>query len=140
MRIKILPSWKVKRQSKVNWRNKETEFTKLSWIKKRRSVFLQPTYEWEHTMFIFLWRISLSMIPPKVHPFFVCICVEYGRMSLLLHYIYIYIYICTQMRRNVRGDTSSTCIIKMFYTKMLFFVTWTKPWKTMDFSFIDNLH
>lgn len=90
MRIKILPSWKVKRQSKVNWRNKETEFTKLSWIKKRRSVFLEPTYEWEHTMFIFLWRISLSMIPPKVHPFFVCMCVEYGRMSLLLHYIYIY--------------------------------------------------
>lgn len=137
MRIRLLPPWKVKRQSKVNWRNKETEFTKLSWRKKRRSVFLDPTYEWEHTMFIFLWRISLSMIPPKVHPF-LCVCV--WNMVACPCYSIIYIYICTQMRRNVRGDVSYTCIIKMFYTKMLHFVTWTKPWKTMDFSFIDNLH
>ena len=111
MRIKILPSWKVKRQSKVNWRNKGTEFTKLSWRKKRRSVFLDPTYEWERTMFIFLWRISLSMISPKVHPFFVCMCVEYGRMSLLLHYIFIYMYIYIYIHTHKWGGMSEEILL-----------------------------
>ena len=91
MKIKVSPFLKIKSQPTVNW-SKETEYKKLPLKKELKFHVSDFMYKWEHTVFIFLWYISLGIMHSKSITF-----VEYCRISFfsLHNHIYIYIYIYT---------------------------------------------
>lgn len=114
MKIKVLPFSKIKSQPTVNWRSKETEFKKLPLKKELKFHFLDSMYKWEHTVFIFLWYISLSIMHSKSITF-----VEYCRIpffSLHNHIIYIHtLYVESNCMTFCKRQTQNSEIIRFFF-------------------------
>lgn len=90
MKIKVSPFLKIKSQPTVNWRSKETEYKKLPLKKELKFHFSDFMYKWEHTVFIFLWYISLSIMHSKSITF--VNTVGYPSFHCIIIHIYIYIY------------------------------------------------